>query len=142
MNNEFSKWLDENGLEELITTNAGDAVYVNREKKFAVLKKHGDTNAVSFYLEDVSEIKAYDDENLVAEWNRINPLSKRERSTRFSTNEAYVKIYLNNQDVLRVQIFRAKNGNIPRNSNGHINLVGYSIQVTRIICDAVVEADK
>ena len=47
--NEFSKWLDENGLEELITTNAGDAVYVNREKKFAVLKKHGFYDIINLY---------------------------------------------------------------------------------------------
>ncbi len=140
MTNEFSQWLADNGLEELITTNAGDTIYINRGKKFGVLKRHGELNVNSFYLDDIVEIKTYDDEHLVAEWSCMSPLFTHERSTRHSANEVYMKIRMKNQFVLKVRIFRAKSGNIPRNSNGHVNLIGYSVQVTRMLCNAVVEA--
>lgn len=142
MTNEFANWLVENGLEELITTNAGDTLYINRDKKFGVLKKHGELNVNSFYLDDIVEIKTYDDEHPVAEWSCMSPLFAHERSTRHSANEVYMKIRMKNQSVLRLQIFRATKGNIPRDSNGHVNLIGYSVQVTRMVSNAVVEAIK
>ena len=39
MTNEFSNWLVQNGLSEAFTTNAGDTLYTNKEKKLVLYNK-------------------------------------------------------------------------------------------------------
>ena len=51
MQNEFSDWLAQNNLTEVFTTNAGDTLYVNSEKRFAVLKKSGTYTTQAFYFD-------------------------------------------------------------------------------------------
>lgn len=133
MTNEFSNWLSQNGLTEAFTTNAGDTLYTNRDKKFGVLRKNGEYGVQSFYLDDIIDFKTYDDENLIAEWNYMTSWRVLERCTRFSTNEVYMNIRLKNQQVLKLQIFRGTNGNIKRDSNDHVNLFNYACQISQII---------
>ncbi len=134
MANDFATWLVENGLKEAFTTSAGDTLYFNMTKRFGVLKKKDEMGVQSFYLDDIIEIQTYDDENLVFDWNscmsawRILP-----RNTRFSTNEVYMNIRLQNQLVLRLQIFRAAKKNVERKSNDHVNLLNYACQLSQIV---------
>ena len=137
VNNEFSIWLKENGLIETITTSAGDSFYTNLEKHFGVIRKNGEYGVNSFYLDDVLEIRTYDDENLIMEWTCTSSSFWHQRSTRFSTNEVYMKIKLKNQLELKFQIFRATNGNISRNSNVHVDLFNYACQVSQLICSYI-----
>ncbi|MBQ8038842.1 MAG: hypothetical protein IJ274_03055 [Lachnospiraceae bacterium] len=135
---DFSTWLAENGLVETFTTNAGDTLYTNMEKKFGVLKKNGESGVQSFYLDDVIEIKTFDDEHLVLEWNScMTSWRVMERSTRFSTNEVYMDIRLQNQLVLRIQIFKGTKNNIKRQSNEHVNLLNYACQLSQIVYNCV-----
>ncbi|MBQ4611965.1 MAG: hypothetical protein IJB26_00285 [Clostridia bacterium] len=135
MNNEFQIWLEQNGLTEAFTTSAGDALYVNRDKKFGVLRKHGEYGVHSFYLDDIIEFKTYDDENPVAEWSAYHDANWRlyERSTRFSTNEVYVNLRLRNQLVLKIQLFVGTTGNIRRDSYNHVNLYNYACQISHLL---------
>ena len=134
MANDFFSWLNENGLVEAFTTSAGDTLYVNNEKKFCVLRKHGEYNVQSFYFSDMVEFKTYDDEKLIAEWNCFTSSWRVcERSTRFSTNEVYMKIRLGNQLEIKLQIFRATNGNISRDTANHVNLFNYACQISQIV---------
>ncbi len=134
MANDFATWLVENGLKEAFTTSAGDTLYFNMTKRFGVLKKKDEMGVQSFYLDDIIEIQTYDDENLVLDWNscmsawRVMP-----RSTRFSTNEVYMNIRLQNQLVLRIQIFKAAKKNVERKSNDHVNLLNYACQLSQIV---------
>ena len=134
MANDFAAWLEENGLKEVFTTSAGDTLYFNMTKRFGVLKKKNEMGVQSFYLDDIIEIQTYDDENLVLDWNscmsawRVMP-----RSTRFSTNEVYMNIRLQNQLVLRIQIFKAEKKNVERKSNDHVNLLNYACQLSQIV---------
>lgn len=134
MANDFATWLEENGLKEVFTTSAGDTLYFNMTKRFGVLKKKNEMGVQSFYLDDIIEIQTYDDENLVLDWNscmsawRVMP-----RSTRFSTNEVYMNIRLQNQLVLRIQIFKAAKKNVERKSNDHVNLLNYACQLSQIV---------
>ena len=133
MTNEFSNWLSQNGLTEAFTTPAGDTLYINKQKKFGVLKKSGEYGVVSFYLDDIIEFRTYDDEKLIAEWNALSTWRILERYTRFSTNEVYVKIKLKNQTVLKLQIFLGTNGNIDRDSIDHKNLFNYACQISQFV---------
>lgn len=134
MANDFATWLEENGLKEVFTTSAGDTLYFNMTKRFGVLKKKNEMGVQSFYLDDIIEIQTYDDENLVLDWNscmsawRVMP-----RNTRFSTNEVYMNIRLQNQLVLRIQIFKAAKKNVERKSNDHVNLLNYACQLSQIV---------
>ena len=138
MATDFSSWLVENGLTEAFTTTAGDTLYLNMSKKFGVLKRKNEMGVQSFFLKDIIEIQTYDDENLVYDWNtcmsawRVMP-----RNTRFSTNEVYMNIRLQNQIVLRVQIFKAVKKNIERQSNDHVNLLNYACQLSQIVYKCV-----
>lgn len=133
MMNEFSQWLLQHGLTEAFTTAAGDSLYVNREKLFGVIRKRGEFGAHSFYLDDIVEFKTYDDENLIVEWNTASVWKLSDRSTRFSTNEVYMKIRFKNRQILKLQIFRATNGNIKRDTENHIALLNYACQISHIV---------
>ncbi len=133
MLNEFRKWLDDNGLKEEFTTLYGDSFYTNRAKQFGVLRQKDVFEVKSFYLDDIIEIKAYDDENLVAEWNCISALRFSQRNTHHSTNEMYVKIRLRDQSVLKIQIFKAAGQNIQRHSDNHVRLYNYICQISRLL---------
>ena len=133
MTNDFSSWLLQHGLSEAFTTQAGDTLYTNKEKKFGVLRKKGEYGVRSFYLDDIIEYKTYDDEKLITEWNCMTSWRVMERSTRFSTNEVYMNIKLRDQQVLKLQIFRATHGNVERDSIGHVNLFNYACQISQII---------
>lgn len=137
MNNEFANWLSQNGLVEAFTTGAGDTLYVNHEKRFGVLRKNGEYGVQSFYLDDVIEIRTYDDENLVVDWNRMSSWRVMNRSTRYSTNEVYMNVRMMNQLTLKIQIFHGVNGNIKRDSYDHVNLLNYACQVTHILFSLV-----
>lgn len=134
MTNDFQNWLMQNGLTAAFTTSASDTLYTNRLKGFGVLHKNGEKSPQSFYLEDIVELKTYDDENLVVEWNRATRNWRiYERSTRHSTNEVYTKIRLVNGMVMKLQLFHATYGNIERESYEHINLFNYAVQITQIL---------
>lgn len=133
MNGNFESWLYENGLQHVFTTNAGDAFYANREKKFGVLRKNGEYGVQSFYLDDIIEFKTYDDEILIAEWNTMFSWRVLQRATYHSTNEVYMLIKLKNQMSLRLQIFRGTKGNIKRDSNEHVQLFNYACQISQLI---------
>ncbi|MBQ5883459.1 MAG: hypothetical protein IIW72_02925 [Clostridia bacterium] len=135
MTQEFSNWLVQNGLTEAFTTHAGDAFYVNKEKNFGVLRKNGVYGVKSFYLDDIIEIKICDDEKLVVTWDRMNSWRVMERSTRFSTSAVIMKITLRSREVIKLQIFKATNGKIARNSNNHVNLLNYACQIAQIVCN-------
>lgn len=136
MMNSFMEWVEENGLSLVFTTAAGDSFYVNREKGFGVIKKVNDYGAHSFFLTDIAEIRTYDDEHLVAEWNSMASWRTEERSTRYSTNEMYMKISFRTRPGVRLQIFRATRGNIDRNTLDHMNLYNYACQLTQILSAA------
>lgn len=133
MNNDFFGWLAENNLTEAFTTNAGDTLYVNVEKKFGVLKKLNVFALQSFYLDDIIEFKTYDDEHVICEWNCMGTWRFLERVDRYSTGEVYMKIVLRNSMVLRVSIYKAVNGKINRQSNDHINLFNYACGISQIV---------
>ena len=133
MMQEFSYWLARHGLVEVFTTSDGDSMYVNREKMFGVIRKRGEYAAHSFYLDDIIEFKTYDDENLIVEWSTTSPWNLRERSTRFTTNEVYMKIRFRNGQCIKLQIFRAYDGNIKRNTNEHIDLLNYACRISHIV---------
>ena len=135
MHNDFSQWIEANNLSEVVTTQAGDSLYVNREKKYLVIKKAGSYNTQAFYLDDIIEFNTYDDEKLICNWIRDITGSTNQRSTSFSTNEDYMKIRLKNQTILRFQIFKAVNGNIERNSQSHVNLFSYACKISQAIYD-------
>ena len=131
---DFATWLVENGLKEAFTTSAGDTMYFNMTKRFGVLKKNGEMNVQSFYLDDIIEIQTYDDENLVFDWNGcMSTWRALPKNNRFSTNEVYMNIRLQNQLVLRVQIFRAARKNVERNSSEHVRLLNYACQLSQIV---------
>lgn len=135
MSIEFKQWLEQNNLTEVFTTNAGDSLYVNKEKKYVVLKKKGEYSTQAFYLNDIVEFNTYDDEKLVSNWIRGISGGTNTRSTSFSTNEVYMKIKLRNGLIIRLQIFKASGRNIPRNSSAHINLFMYACQISQSIYD-------
>ena len=133
MANDFQEWLNQYGLVEAFTTQAGDTLYTNRQKKFGVLRKKGEYGVQSFYLDDIVGLNVYDDENLIVEWDCLSSLRALPRSTRFSTNEVYMEIRLKNQFIIRLQIFRAVNDNISRDSNDHVRLYSYACQLAQIV---------
>ena len=133
MTNDFSFWLAQNGLSEILTTAAGDSMYVNREKLFGVIRKRGEYAAHSFYLDDIVECKTYDDENLIVEWSKTTPWTLSERSIRYSTSQVFMKIRFRNNQILKLQIFLGTEGNIKRNTEKHIALLNYACQVSQII---------
>lgn len=133
MTNDFANWLAQNGLVEAFTTTAGDALFVNLQKRFGVLKKCNDYGAQSFYLDDIFSIQTKDDEHLVAEWNRMTGWRTGERSTRYSTNEVYIIIRFANQTQVKLQVFHGTKGNISRDTYDHANLYNYACQLTQIL---------
>ena len=135
MQENFNNWLIENNLSEVLTTNAGDTLYLNNEKRYLVLKKFGEYNTRAFYLDDIVEFNTYDDEKHVAYWIRGGSGGSKERSTSHSTNEVFMKIKLRDQSVVRLQIFKAKNKNIERDSQTHVNLFTYACQISQRIYD-------
>lgn len=137
MNNDFYYWLQQNGLTEEFTTNAGDSFYTNQAKGFGVIKKHEPHTVQSFYLRDIVELKTYDDENLICEWNNMSHWMSYPKSSKFSTNEVYIKIRFSNQTVIKLQIFRGINGNVKRDSENHINLLNYACQISQILYNAI-----
>ena len=137
MTNDFSEWLNQNGLVEAFTTQAGDSLYTNLQKKFGVIRRAGEFGVQSFYLDDVVGFKVYDDENLVVEWDCMTTWRILPRSTRYSTNEVYMQIRLKNQYVFRLQIFRAVNRNVERDTNDHVSLYNYACQLAQIVYNSV-----
>ncbi|MBR2724794.1 MAG: hypothetical protein IKB72_05095 [Ruminococcus sp.] len=138
MEQAFSKWLDDNGLVKAFTTNAGDSFYVNREKKFGVVRNGAGYSVQSFYFEDVLGIRTYDDENLLCEWSLYMPtLRNMPKSNRYSTNEIKMRIQLDNGMELKIQIFRATHGNVVRESSTHVDLVNYAACITRLLYEYI-----
>lgn len=137
MNNDFMNWLAANGLTQLFTTNAGDTLYVNLEKKLGVLHKYGEYGAQSFFLNDIIEFRTYDDEHLVSEWNCMMPWRVLQRATGYSTNEVYINIRMRNQLMLKLQIFRGVNGNIRRSSNDHWYMFNYACQLSQKLYESI-----
>ena len=135
MTQEFSNWLAQNGLTEAFTTHAGDTLYVNKAKKFGVLRKNGEYGIKSFYLDDIVEIKTYDERRLIVSWDRLNSWTVTERSTRHSTSSVVMNITLRSQEVLKIQIFKATYGKIARNSSNYVNLLNYACQLSQIVCN-------
>ena len=133
MTNQFSDWLAKYDLSTVFITNAGDGFYANKEKMFGVIQKNGEFGVHSFYLDDIVGFQTYDDEKLVTEWNTTTSWRILPRNTSYSTNEVYMKIFLRNGVVLRLQIFRATHGNIRRDSADHVNLLNYACQISQII---------
>ena len=133
MTNDFANWLVQNGLVEAFTTTAGDALFVNPQKRFGVLKKCNDYGALSFYWDDVMSIQTKDDEHLVAEWNRMSGWRTNARNTRFSTNEVYINIRFSNHSEVKLQIFHGTKGNVSRDTFDHVNLYNYACQLTQIL---------
>lgn len=131
----FTSWLAENGLSEVFTTPAGDSFYANTLKKFGVLRKLSENGVRSFYLDDIIDIQTFDDENQIAHWNYYNNMMVLPLSTRFSTNEVFIKITLRNQMVLKLQVFHGTRGNISRNTQEHIQMMNYACSLTRALSD-------
>ncbi|MBE6923610.1 MAG: hypothetical protein E7466_00010 [Ruminococcaceae bacterium] len=142
MPHDFNQWLVKHNLREVFTTSAGDSLYVNMEKRFAVLKRFGEYGAQSFFLDDIMELKTYDDENQICEWSFYTSWRVLNRSTRFSTNEVYMNIRLKNQLVLRLQIFRGVNGNIKRDTPEHVNMFNYAYQLTQVVYNTAFGASQ
>ncbi len=131
MTNDFANWLVQNELTEAFTTAAGDSLFTNVKKLFGVIKKYGELGVHSFYLDDIIEVKTYDDEHLVVEWNRFSSWRMYPMSNRYSTNEIFMIIRLKDQTSLRLQFFRGTNGNIPRGTSGHADWINYAYQLTQ-----------
>ena len=133
MTNDFMNWLAMNGLSTAFVTSSGDALYANKLKGFGVIQKHGETGAHSFYFNDIVEIKTYDDENMVMEWNRsMMGWRMGERSTRHSSNEVTMTIRFMHSPVIKMRLFKAEGGNVERDSIEHVNLFNYACQITQI----------
>ncbi len=132
MTGDFQNWLAQNGLTPVFTTTAGDTLYVSYVQRFAFLQKYGTVGGQSFFLHDIVEVQTFDDENLMATWNRMMPFQVMPRSTSHSTNEVYMKIRLSNNQILKVQIFKAVHGNIERDSISHANLCNYACQLSHV----------
>lgn len=133
MEQAFSKWLEDNGLVKVFTTNAGDSFYANREKKFGVIRNGAGYSVLSFYFEDILGIRTFDDENLLCEWSLYMPtLRYLPKSNSHSTNEINMRIQMSNGVEYRIQIFRATYGNIRRDSATHVDLVNYAAQITQL----------
>lgn len=140
MTNEFMNWLAANGLSEVFTTHAGDVFYTNPQSKLGVILNRKTGNVQSFYLTDIIEIRTYDDENLVVEWNLATPFRVGRRSTRYSSNEVYMKIRLRSSLEIRLQVFKATGKNIKRDSPQHVNLFNYSTQISSIVYNSMAMA--
>ena len=138
MNAAFAEWLAQHELTEAFTTAAGDALFVNVEKKFGVLKKNGNYNVQSFYLDDVTEIRTYDDEHLLLDWTTATALNVHPRSEHHSSNELYMRLRLKNHFEMKLQIFRAGVKNVPRESNEHVNLCNYAYRLTQTVRDLAI----
>lgn len=138
MDHHFSQWLESNGLTTAFVTHAGDGFYTNKTKGHGVIRKKGEYGAQSFYLDDIIGFQVYDDENLVTEWNVGSSWRIMPRCTRHSTNEVYMKLFMKNHSVIKLQIFRATMGNIDRRSSNHVDLLNYSCQIAQIVYHAVV----
>ena len=137
MTKEFADWLNQYELKEAFTTQAGDTLFTNLEKKFGVLRKKGEYMVQSFYLDDIMSFKVYDDENLIVEWDYMSSMRALSRNTRFSTNEVYMDLVRRNQSVIRIQIFRAVNGNISRSSTEHVGLYNYACQIAQVVYNSI-----
>ena len=133
MTDQFSDWLAQHGLSTVFVTNAGDGFYANREKMFGVIRKNGEYGVHSFYLDDIVGFQTYDDEKLVTEWHTTTTWRVLPKSNSYSTNEVYMKLFMRNGSVLKLQIFQAKQGNVKRNSTDHVNLLNYACQLSQII---------
>ncbi len=133
MTADFQKWLNENNLEHLFTTPAGDSFWANREKKFGVLQRNGEIGASSFYLDDIMEITTYDDENTLVHWSSISPWRVMPRQTIHSSYQFYTMIKLKNQLELRIQIYRSTDRNVVRNSDEFHNIANYALQISQCL---------
>ena len=133
MLNDFAAWLAHHGLKEIFTTNAGDSLYVNKEQGFGVIRKKGEYGTHSFYLDDIVGFQTYDDENLIINWSCTSSWTVSQRSTRYSTNEVFMKIRFKDQTILKLQIFHGIHGNITRNTSEHINLLNYACRISQVI---------
>lgn len=137
MQNSFSEWLENNNLTEVFTTNAGDTVYANKEKRFAVIKKAGEYTTRAFYFDDVIGFDTKDDEKLISNWIRGISGGTNRRSTSHSTSEVYMEIKLKDNSKIKLQIFKAKGKNIERDSQTHVNLFVYACQVSQSFYDLI-----
>ena len=133
----FPEWLSQNGLSEVLTTGAGDTLYTNIPKLFGVLKKAGEHGVYSFYLDDIVGSRTYDDGFLVAEWYGDGVWHYFEKQTKHSTSEMYIQLLLKNNQILKLQLFKAAYRNLPRDSYDHLKLFDYACQMSGYIYDFV-----
>lgn len=135
MTKDFAEWLAQNGLAAIFTTSAGDSFFANRDKKFGVIKRAGEYNTFSFYLDDIVGFTTFDDENLVAEWKYRSPWRILPRNTNFSTEEVFINISFRNGSSIRLCIFKAVGSNVRRNTNEHIELLNYACRISHAVYD-------
>ena len=138
MDNRFNAWLEQNGLTLAFSTSAGDCVYVNRQKMFGVLKKYDENGAISFYLDYIVGFETYDDEILVARWNRSGLWGVEPKGARYSTSQVYVKMHMRDGRTLRVTLFKALEKNIDRQSDTHQRLYTYACQMSQCVYNLAV----
>lgn len=138
MNYDFHQWLQQNGLVELFTTNAGDSFYYNKDKGYGAIKTANPFNVQTFYLNDVMGFQTKDDEILVASWVQGSMFNTSPKGTRFSTNEVYMNVSFRSQMPIKLQIFRAgRGGNISRDKAEHWNLYNYACQLSQMVMSCV-----
>ena len=133
VSSEFADWLVRYGLTEVFTTVSGDAFYVNKDKRYAVIKRKNQQGVYSFYLDDVLEFRTYDDEKLIAEWNRTTSWHVMERPKGFSTNEVKMRIFLKDSHMVDLQIFKGLRSNISRDSADHVRLFNYACHISQVV---------
>ena len=133
MNNDFSAWLDQNGLTKAFRTQAGDTLYKNIDKMFGVLVKAGSFNVKSFYLDDVVGFRVRDDENTLFEWSVFSGWRNMPRRTHYSTSEIEMIITLRDGTKLKLQIFRAAGEKVRRDSEEHVALCNYASQIAQAV---------
>ena len=137
MDASFAKWLEQNGLVLAFCTSAGDCVYVNRQKRFGVLEKFDERGVQSFYLDDVVLFETRDDEKLIARWAKNGIWSVEPKSERYSTNEMYICFQLADGKTLRLQLFRAADRNVERDSEAHKRLYRYACNSSQCLYNLI-----
>lgn len=133
MDSTFSAWLECNGFSTVFITYAGDEFYANKEKLFGLIRKKKENGAHAFYLDDIAGFQLYDDDKLLVKWTDAEPWTVFPRCTHLSTHEVYMKIFLKNHSPLRLRIFKADKGNIPRTSEDHVKLMNYACELAGLV---------
>ena len=133
----FAKWLEQNDLILALCTSAGDCVYVNRQKRFGVLEKFEERGVQSFYLDDIVAFETRDDEKMIARWEKNGAWGVEPKSDRHSTNEMCMNLRLVDGKKLTVQLFKAAERNVERDSEGHRRLYRYACNSSQCLYNLI-----